>query len=142
MLTLSRARFAFKIAAALARAVPFWSLAAVTVVFLATGFLAGAFWVFFATGLPSFLAAGFLAATFFAAGFFSTVFLAGAFFSAGFFSAAGRFAAAGFLAVAELGAVAVFFSAAFFDADFLSFSDSPAKTNKKNILMSEYSFWG
>lgn len=132
MLTFRRARLAFMIAAALARAVPFWSLADAAV-FLATGFFAGAFWAgflagaFFAAGLPSFpLAAGFLSPVFFAAGFLSVAFLAGAFFSAGFLAAAAGFFSAGlaaFFSTAGLLSVA----AGRFAAGFLSLSDSPAK---------------
>lgn len=106
--TLRRARLAFKIAAAFARAVPFCNFAAGPVTFFATGFLAptaafglGLVPVAFLTGLPSlplamvFLTAGFLATGFFAgagfAAFFAgSAFLAGsAFFAgaAGFFSA-------------------------------------------------------
>lgn len=126
-LTLRRARLAFKIAAALARAVPFCNLAVAKVGFLETaffapaagfepGFLAGTFLMGFPS-LPTFLTAGlvvFLAATFFSA----PAFLAGAFLSpalaafgaaaleaAGFFSAGlaafgAALAAAGLLSAA------------------------------------------
>lgn len=121
MLTLRRARFAFKIAAAFARAVPFWSLAAASVdLDLTTGFLTGAFAGFlagadfFATGFPSFpLAAGFFSPVFLATGFLSVAFFAGAaFFSvdfaAGFLVAA---EAAGFFSAALAAGFAAFFSA-------------------------------
>lgn len=127
--TFRRARLAFKIAAAFARADPFCNFAAVTVVafFTATGFLTGALPAIFLTGaffgLPSFLAAGLT--VFLAAGFLSPVFLAGAAFLsvgfAAFFSAglvAGAFFSAGlaafFSAGLLAGAVAGRFSAVFF----------------------------
>lgn len=126
-----RARLAFKIAAAFARADPFCNFAVAAVVFLTTGFLAGAFPAIFLTGafltgLPSlpfaaglvaFLAAGFLSVAFFAgAAFLSAGFFAAGFFSAGlaaagFFSAGFAFFSAGFAAA---GAAAGFFSAVFF----------------------------
>lgn len=121
-----RARLAFKIAAALARAVPFCNLAVAKVGFLATaffapaagfapGFLAGTF-LMGLPSLPTFLTAGFVA--FLATTFFSPAFLAGAFLSpalaafgaaaleaAGFFSAGlaafgAALAAAGLLSAA------------------------------------------
>lgn len=153
MLTLRRARLAFKIAAAFARAVPFWSLAEAAVCFLTTGFFAGAFWTGFLAGafFPSLapLAAGFLSAVFLATGFLASTFFAGAFLSAGFLAAAaagffsaglatgffsaglaaGFEAAAGFFAAPDDDA-AGFFSVGF-AAGFLSLSDSPAKKFKK-----------
>lgn len=101
MLTLRRARLAFKIAAAFARAVPFCNFDAGPVgFFAATGFLTtfglGLVPVAFLTGLPSLP---------FAAVFFTTGFLAGAAFfagaglaAAGFFAASAFFAGSAFLA--------------------------------------------
>lgn len=140
LITLRRARLAFKIAAAFARAVPFCNFDVARVGFLTTpvgfltpaadfapGFLAGTFF----TTLPSllfeavlaFFATGFLSpAVFFSAGFLSVAFLAGAaFLSPAFLSAAlgAALAAAGFLSAgldgAALGAAAVL-GAVFFSA--------------------------
>lgn len=137
--TLRRARLAFKIAAAFARAVPFCNFAAGPETFFATGFLApaGAFGlglvpVDFLTGFPSlplaivFLTAGFLATGFLAAAAGLAVFFAGSAFLAvsAFFAGAAGFFSAGFAAGLSV-FLAVDAPAA---AGFLSFlsDDSPA----------------
>lgn len=138
-LTLRRARFAFKIAAAFARAVPFCNFDAGPVgFFAATGFFTvalgfGLVPTAFLMGLPSlpfagaFLTAGFLA---------GAAFLAGAGFAdAGFFAVSAFFAGSGFFAAGFAAGLSVFFAVdepAAAAAGF--FSLSAAKTRRAREL--------